>query len=105
MRALHAALRRDLSRLQDVAGQVLPLIEQHLTQAQWHAFLHKERGRQSPRDRPEFLSWILGDAGVQDAAAVLAEIPRPGRFVYRRVLKPRYAVQHRWQIRSPAVDS
>ena len=29
---------------------VLPLIEQHLTQAQWRAFLHKERSRRAPRE-------------------------------------------------------
>lgn len=77
---------------------VLPLIEQHLTQAQWHAFLHKERSRHSPRERPEFLAWILDDASEQDAAAVLAEMPPPARLVYRRALRPRYDAQHRWQI-------
>jgi len=55
MRALHAALRRDLSRL-------------------------------------------------QDAAAVLAEIPPPARLVYRRVLRPRYQAQHHWQIPNPATE-
>ena len=58
--------------------EVLPLIEQHLTRAQWRAFLHKERSRRPPRERPEFLTWILDDAGEQDAAAVLAEMPPPG---------------------------
>jgi Hemerythrin HHE cation binding domain len=80
--------------------EVLPLLEQHLTQAQWRAFLHKERNRRSPRERPEFLTWILDSAGEQDAAAVLAEMPPPARLVYRRVLKPRYEAQHRWQIPS-----
>ena len=76
--------------------QVLPLIEQHLTQAQWRAFLRKERSRRSPRERPEFLAWILDDAGEQDSAAVLAEMPPPARLVYRRILRPRYDAQHRW---------
>jgi hemerythrin-like domain-containing protein len=82
--------------------EVLPLIEQHLTRAQWRAFLHKERSRRPPRERPEFLTWILDDAGEQDAAAVLAEMPPPARLVYRRVLRPRYDAQHRWQIPGPA---
>jgi hypothetical protein len=82
--------------------EVLPLLEQHLTQAQWRAFLHQERNRRSPRERPEFLAWILDSAGEQDAAAVLAEMPPPARLVYRRVLKPRYEAQHRWQILSPS---
>lgn len=77
---------------------VLPLLELHLTRAQWRAFLLTERGRRSVRERPEFLAWILDDAGEQDAAAVLAELPPPARLVYRRVLRPRYQAQHRWQL-------
>jgi hypothetical protein len=80
---------------------VLPLIEQHLTRAQWRVFLHKERRRRSSRERPGFLTWILDDDGEQDAAAVLAEMPPPARPVYRRVLRPRYDARHRWQIPSP----
>jgi hypothetical protein len=77
-----------LDHLAHEEREVLPLIEQHLTRAQWRAFLHKERSRLSPRERPEFLTWILDDAGEQDAAAVLTEMPPPARLVYRRVLRP-----------------
>ncbi len=77
---------------------VLPLIEQHLTRAQWRAFLRKERARRSPRERPEFLAWILDGADRHDAAAVLTEMPPPARLVYRRLLRPRYDAQHRWQV-------
>jgi iron-sulfur cluster repair protein YtfE (RIC family) len=87
-----------LDHLAHEEREVLPLIEQHLTRAQWQAFLHKERARRSPRERPEFLTWILDDASEQDAAAVLTEMPPPARLIYRRVLQPRYDAQHRWQI-------
>ena len=87
-----------LDHLAHEEREVLPLLERHLTQAQWRAFLHKERSRRAPRERPEFLTWILDGAGAQDAAAVLAQMPPPARLVYRRVLKPRYDAQHRWQI-------
>jgi hypothetical protein len=87
-----------LDHLAHEEREVFPLIEKHLTQAQWRAFLHRERSRRSPRQRPEFLAWILDDAAEQDAAAVLAEMPPPARLVYRRVLRPRYDAQHRWQI-------
>ena len=50
--------------------EVLPLIEQHLTRAQWRVFRRKERSRRSARARPGFLTWILDDAGEPDAAAV-----------------------------------
>jgi hemerythrin-like domain-containing protein len=78
--------------------EVLPLLERHLTRAEWRAFLLTERGRRSPRERPAFLTWVLDDAGDQDAAAVFAELPPPARFAYRRILRPRYQAQHRWQI-------
>jgi Hemerythrin HHE cation binding domain len=86
-----------LDHLAHEERDVLPLIEQHLTRAQWRAFLHEERARRSPRERPEFLTWILDDAGSQDTAAVLTEMPPPARLIYRRVLRPRYSAQHRWQ--------
>jgi len=77
-----------LDHLAHEEREVLPLIEQHLTLAQWRAFLHKERDKRSLRERPEFLTWILDDAGQQDSAAVLAELPPPAPLVYRRILKP-----------------
>ncbi len=89
-----------LDHLAHEEREVLPLIEQHMTRSQWRAFLHKERTRRSPRERPEFLTWILDHASEEDAAAVLAEMPPPARLVYRRVLRPRYDAQHRWQIPS-----
>jgi len=91
-----------LGHLEHEEREALPLIEQHLTRAQWRAFLLTERGRRAPRERPEFLAWILDDASEQDAAAVLTELPPPARLVYRAVLRPRYAAQHRWQLPSPA---
>ena len=87
-----------LGHLAHEERDVLPLLEQYLTRAQWRAFLHKERARRSLRERPEFLTWILDDASEQDAAAVLTEMPPPARLVYRRVLRPRYDAQRRWQI-------
>jgi len=87
-----------LEHLKHEEEVVLPLIERHLSQAQWHAFLMKERGRRKPRERPEFLTWVLDDASAPDEQAVLSEIPAPGRLVYRRILHPRYQAQHRWLI-------
>jgi len=81
---------------------VVPLLEQHLSRAGWHAFLMKERGRRRARERPEFLTWVLDDASQDDARAVLGEVPAPGRLVYQRILRPRYDAQHRWQLPTPA---
>ena len=91
-----------LDHLAHEEREVLPLIEQHMTRAQWRAFMVKERNKRPPRERPEFLTWVLDDAGERDAAAVLTELPPPARLVYRWVLRPRYDAQHRWQISSTA---
>jgi hemerythrin HHE cation binding domain-containing protein len=77
---------------------VLPLVERHLTDAEWHDFLETERGKRTPRQRVEFLGWVLDDAKPDDAAPVLAELPAPGRFVYRHIIKPRHDARHMWSI-------
>ena len=77
--------------------RVFPLLERHLSRAEWRRFLLTERRRRSPRERPEFLTWVLDNATTEDTAAVLAELPRPAHLVYRRVLRPRYQAQRRWQ--------
>jgi hemerythrin-like domain-containing protein len=89
---LGSLLRRHLEHEEQSA---LPLLELHLSRDEWRHFLHTERRRTPVRERPEFLSWVLADAAEPDAAAVLAEIPPPGRLVYRKVLAPRYAARHR----------
>lgn len=81
-----------------------PLLERHLSRREWRQFLLTERRRRSPRQRPEFLTWVLDDASDQDAAAVMAELPRPAHLVYRWILRPRYVAQQRWQPVSPATD-
>jgi iron-sulfur cluster repair protein YtfE (RIC family) len=76
---------------------VFPLLERHLSRWEWRGFLRTERRRRPPRERPELLTWVLDDASEEDAAAVLAELPRPAHLVYRFILRPRYAAQRRWQ--------
>jgi hemerythrin-like domain-containing protein len=75
---------------------VFPLLERHLSQGEWRRFLLTERRRRSPRERPEFLTWVLDEASEEDAAAVMAELPRPAHLVYRWILRPRYDAQRRW---------
>jgi hypothetical protein len=77
--------------------RVFPLLERHVSRREWRGFLLAERRRRPPRERPEFLTWVLDDASDEDAAAVLIELPRPAHLVYRWFLRPRYAAQRRWQ--------
>jgi len=87
-----------LDHLEHEERSVLPLIEQHLTDAEWHDFLRLERGKHGPRERTEFLAWVLDEATADNAQAVLAELPAPGRFVYRRFIKPRYEARRLWSL-------
>jgi hemerythrin-like domain-containing protein len=76
---------------------VFPLLGRHLSRREWRTFLLTERRRRPPRERPEFLTWVLDDASDEDTAAVMTELPRPAHLVYRWVLRPRYVAQRRWQ--------
>ncbi len=75
---------------------VLPLVERHLSDAQWHWWLRTERRKSPPRDRPTFLAWVLDEAAPEHERAVLRELPPPGRLVLRRVIQPRYAARRLW---------
>jgi iron-sulfur cluster repair protein YtfE (RIC family) len=90
--ALAGGLRDHLA---DEEEHVLPLLEGHLSRAQWRAFLLTERQKTPVRERPEFMGWVLHDADEADTRAVLAEIPPPGRLVYRYIIGPRYAAKRR----------
>ena len=94
-----------LDHLAHEEREVLPLIEQHMTRAQWHEFLITERNRRPPWERPEFLGWVLDDAGERDAAAVLAQVPPPARLAYRWVIRPRHDAQHLWQVPASAATA
>ncbi len=90
--ALASGLR---DHLEDEERRVLPLLERHLSRNQWRAFLVTERSKTPVRDRPDFLGWVLHDADDVDTQAVLAELPPPGRLVYRHIIRPRYAARRR----------
>jgi hemerythrin-like domain-containing protein len=93
------ALVRDLrDHLDHEEHAIFPLLERHLSRREWRRFLLTERRRTPLRHRPDFLAWVLEDATERDRAAVLDELPPPGRVVYRRILAPRYAARRRWQL-------
>jgi iron-sulfur cluster repair protein YtfE (RIC family) len=75
---------------------VLPMIEQHLSDADWHAFLETERRKSPASERATFICWVLDDASPASEAAVWREIPAPGRLVFRRFFQPRYEARRLW---------
>ena len=74
--------------------RVLPLLQHHMSRAEWQAFLRTERRRTPLRDRPDFLGWVLDEASPQDTNAVLSELPPPGRLVSQHMILPRYQARH-----------
>ena len=93
-RELAEVLGRDLDHEEQ---HVFPLLKRHLSRREWRRFLLTERRRRPPRERPEFLTWVLDEASQEDAAAIMAELPRPAHLVYRWFLRPRYDAERRWQ--------
>jgi iron-sulfur cluster repair protein YtfE (RIC family) len=76
---------------------VLPLIDQSLTQAEWRAFGDDQRRRTGIRGAAQFLPWVLDEASPEQVRAVLAGLPPPLRVVYRRIWQPRYARHDHWE--------
>jgi iron-sulfur cluster repair protein YtfE (RIC family) len=76
---------------------VLPLIDQSLTPAEWQAFGNDQRRRTGIRGAAQFLPWLLDEASPEQVKAVLAGLPAPLRVVYRRLWQPRYARHDHWE--------
>ena len=76
---------------------VLPLIDQSLTPAEWQAFGNDQRRRTGLRGAAQFLPWLLDEASPEQVKAVLAGLPAPLRVVYRRIWQPRYARHDHWE--------
>ncbi|AWB92748.1 hemerythrin domain-containing protein [Aeromicrobium chenweiae] len=90
-----AALLDDISaRLDDHLGQeeteILPVAATSFTQAEWDRL--REAGMASiPRNRLLVqLGYILEDAGPDERKQILADVPAPGRVLYRLVGRRRY---------------
>jgi hypothetical protein len=70
--------------LADEEREVCPLIEEHLTPAEWYAV--GERGRQSiPKGKMAlvFVGAILEEASPDEKRRFLAELPAPARLLWR----------------------
>jgi len=78
--------------LRDEERQMLPLIEQYVTPAEWRAV--GERGKSAiPKGKMAlvFLGAILEDATPEEKARFLAELPAPARLLWRLTGERTYA--------------
>ncbi|WP_426507503.1 hemerythrin domain-containing protein [Dactylosporangium sp. McL0621] len=102
--ALVAALarhRRDLLlHLDEEERQVLPLIHEHITAAEW-AELGEHARTKTPKDKLLFmLGALLEDATPEERTRFLALLPLPARVLWKLVGKRSYDKQMR-EIRNP----
>jgi hypothetical protein len=85
-----------LDHLRHEESDALPLVMRYLSPAEWQQFLMTERRKRPPRQRVEFLTWVLDDADPVVAGPVQREIPPAGQFVYRNILRRVYDRRHLW---------
>jgi Hemerythrin HHE cation binding domain len=83
-------------------GDVLPLIDLSLTQAEWRAFSDDQRRRVGIRGAAQVFPWLLDGAAPERARALLAGLPPPLRVICRRIWQPRYARHDHWEPSTPA---
>ncbi|HEY2271263.1 MAG TPA: hemerythrin domain-containing protein [Jatrophihabitantaceae bacterium] len=85
---LDEALREHMA---DEERLILPLVEEHLTVAEWAEL--GERGRAGiPKDRLLIqLGWMLDGVSADDRQAFLRELPLPARIAWRLIGKRRFA--------------
>jgi hypothetical protein len=108
MYAMHNAMRRDLTRLE---ASVAAMPEGPYSEGLEAGFEVFRKELMSHHEAEDTDLWrvlrahlddradlaVLDDASEADAAAVMAEVPPPGRVVIRRVLQPRYAKRQLWE--------
>jgi hemerythrin-like domain-containing protein len=95
--AHRAALTEHLG---DEETYLLPLIEEHLTVAEWEK-PNEEFATRTPKDKLLFfLGALLEEATPEEAAQIMRNLPAPARLIWRLVGRRRYARQTR-RLRAP----
>lgn len=79
-----------LAHLDDEEEYVLPLIEEHLTAAEWARLGERFAGEVPKSKMLFFLGAILEDATPAERQAMMAQLPAPARILWRAVGQRRY---------------
>ncbi|AEV84430.1 hypothetical protein ACWT_3407 [Actinoplanes sp. SE50] len=87
LEALHAVL---VEHLDDEEANLLPLVAEHITVAQWRQLSNRGRRSMPMRQGFVFLGLMLQDATPAERAGILAQMPAPVRFVFSRFGLPAY---------------
>lgn len=106
--ALATALERHretlVEHLTDEEDLLLPLIERHLTVAEWER-LGENFGAETPKDKLLFfLGALLEEATPEEAADLMRKVPAPARLIWWLVGRRTYAKRTR-RLRGPLATS
>jgi iron-sulfur cluster repair protein YtfE (RIC family) len=69
---------------------ILPIAARHVTQAEWDELGERGIAEMKKSEVPILFGMILEEATPQEAAEMLAKLPRPVRLIARFVFLPRY---------------
>lgn len=98
---IHALTDGLTAHMRHEEDNALPLVEARLGRAGWDAFGRDVRKTQGLRGGVKYLPWALDGATDSMTDHVLGLLPAPARFVYRRVLAPRYRRGAWWDGTAP----
>lgn len=80
---------------EETAG--LPLVGEVLSPAGWEAFGEDQRRQVGTKGAATFFPWLLDSAPESTETKVLALVPPPIRFLFRKTWRPRYQKRSPWQ--------
>lgn len=63
--------------------EILPLVSEHISVAEWHSLGEHGRSAMSPKQLPLLFGGILEDADAQERAMMLSPVPAPVRLLVR----------------------
>ncbi|GGQ42898.1 hypothetical protein GCM10010166_08880 [Couchioplanes caeruleus subsp. azureus] len=85
--ALHTVL---VEHLDDEEANLLPLVAEYITVAQWRELSRRGRRSMPMRQGLVFLGMMLQDATAAERSGILAQMPAPVRFIFSRIGMPAY---------------
>lgn len=84
------------AHLEHEEAEGLPLVDAVLTEKEWNAFSQEQRRAVGIKGGAHFFPWVLDDAPAAVEQRVLALVPPPVRFLYRRQWRPKYEKTSPW---------
>jgi hypothetical protein len=101
----------DIGRVRESAGELstaltahleheevkgLPLVDAVLTSKEWEDFGEEQRNQVGIKGAAQFFPWLLDGMPESTERKVLALVPPPIRFLYRKQWRPRYHKRSPW---------